>query len=131
MQLSSWEGVGVAEDTADTVSTSSSVLRDEDVTCVTPCSSPGVSDDPSVVSVSDGGHGVVDLATSEAVCVIVDTAFVGLEGSSISFDVDNNWALLNGLLKSSDISWTDVAEAFGLEGRGDLFASAITSSVRV
>ena len=106
-------------------------MGDKDVTIVTPSGTPGVSDDPSVVSVSDSGHSVVNLATSEAVSIIVDTALVGLEGSSVGFNVDDDWSLSNSLLKSIDVSWGNGLVASRLEGWGDLLASAILSSVRV
>jgi len=102
------------------------------VALVTPASSPGVSDDPSVAGVSNSGHGVIDLTTGEAVSSIVDTASVGLEGASVGFNVDGNWTILgNSLLKSSDVSWGDVGISSGLEGRADLSARAIFSSVWV
>jgi len=107
-------------------------LGHEDVSLVTPCGSPRVSDDISIGSVSDGGHGVVDESTSrEAGWVIVDTSLVGLEGSAVGLDVDNDWSFLNGLLKSISASCLNVGVALGLEGWGDLFASTITSSVSV
>ena len=85
-------------DTADTDTWDGSDL---DVSLVSPRGTPGVSDDVvvlgSIVSVSDGGDGVVELGSASG--GVEDSTGVHLEDRSVGLNGDGGWSLGNGSLE--------------------------------
>jgi len=85
-------------DAADTSSEPSILGGDVDVTGISPCWSPGVSDDVVRLSVflseSDSGDGVIEGGSASG--GVKDSTGVSLENFGVSFDGDGDWSLVNG-----------------------------------
>jgi len=84
-------------DTADTSSEPSILGGDVDVTGISPCWSPGVSDDvvrlSVFLSITDSGDGVIEGGSASG--GVHNTTGVSLENFSVSFDGNGNWSLSN------------------------------------
>jgi len=92
-------------DTADTSGSFDS--GDHDVTLISPCWSPGVSDDvvrlSVFVSISDSGDGVIELGSASG--RVENTTGVTLESNLVSFDSDGDWSLGDSGQKLSGRVW--------------------------
>jgi len=97
-----FDGVGVHENTADTIS--GDIEGHSDVTLFSPGSSPGVSDDEIlltvVTSVTNSGNGVIEVVT--AFLGVEDTSGVTLEVVVGSINRDASWSSGDGGFKGGD-----------------------------
>jgi hypothetical protein len=108
-------------------------LGDLDVSLITPCGCPRVLYDPGVGVITYEKNGMVDKAFSEAASIIKNTTAVELEGHLVSFEVDSDGTILDGILKGINIVDSNVGTATNLERVGNLaiLASLINTFVRV
>ena len=117
-------------DTADTNSVNGGNL---DVSLVSPGGTPRVSDDVvvlgSIVSVSDGGDGVIKLGSARL--GVEDSGLVELEDGSVGLDGDGNWLSSDGGLELRDGSGSNVGVLgnTNLTLGGRVLAGSISSSV--
>ena len=107
-------------DTADTGTITSD--GELDVALVTPVGVPGVSDEPvleaggGVVTVSDGGDGVIEAGTASS--GVKDTASVSLPGGSFSIDQDGKNLVVESGLHLRDAVGLDGIDLVDLNGGG-------------
>ena len=104
--LHGWPDGGLL-DTANTDGTFNS--SDLNVTLISPVGSPGVSDDVeilgSIITVSDGGDGVIELGSAGS--RVDDSGSVTLEDTSGGADGDGGWSTSNSSLKLGGRFWGD------------------------
>lgn len=79
---------------------------DSDVSVFTPSSSPGVSDDVVVASISNNGDDVVGSSSTSS--RVQDSRTIVTPDSATGINENSNWSLLGGSFQLRDGLWSDV-----------------------
>ena len=118
-------------DSADSDGTFNS--SDLDVTFISPVGSPGVSNDVeilgTVITVSDGGDGVIELGSAGG--GVDNTGGVTLEDTGSGADGDGGWSTSDGSLKLGSGFWCDVVDAVDEDMRVTLQFAWARSSLSI